>query len=61
MAEKKEMLLVVSKVRAYLRSKDARMSSELVGTLNKKIHALLDDAVSRCKTNRRSTVKSQDV
>jgi len=60
-AEKKEMLLVVSKVRAYLRSKDTMMSSELVGALNKKVHILLDDAVSRCKTNRRSTVKSQDI
>jgi histone H3/H4 len=61
MAEKKEMLLVVSKVRAYLKSKDTMMSSELVGALNKKIHTLLDDAVFRCRANRRSTVKSQDI
>ena len=61
MAEKKEMLLVVSKVRAYLKSKDAMMSSELVDALNKKVHSLLDEAVSRCKANRRSTVKAQDI
>jgi len=61
MAKETEVLVVVSKVRAYLRSKDAMMSGELLEALNKKVFELLDDAVTRCKGNKRSTVKPQDI
>lgn len=61
MAEEMEVLVVASKVRAYLKSKDAMMSGELLEALNKKVYGLLDDAVARCKGNKRSTVKPQDI
>ncbi len=56
-----EVLVVASKVRAYLKSKGVKVSSELIGALNKKLMAMLDEAVTRTKGNKRSTVKSQDV
>lgn len=56
-----EMLVVASKVRAYLKTKEAMMSGELLDALNKKVYALLDEAVARCKGNKRSTVKPQDI
>ncbi len=56
-----EMLVVASKVRAYLKTKEAMMSGELLEALNKKVYALLDEAVARCKGNKRSTVKPQDI
>lgn len=56
-----EVLVVASKVRTYLKSKGVKVSSELVGALNKKLMAILDEAVARTKGNKRSTVKSQDV
>jgi len=61
MAEEKEVLVVVSKVRAFLKSKDAMMSGDLLEALNKKVYALLEDAVIRCKGNKRATVKPQDI
>lgn len=57
-----EMVLVVaSKVRAYLKEKGAKMSGELTGALNKKLMSVLDDAAARAKGNKRTTVKPQDV
>ena len=62
MAKKqKEMLVVASKVKAYIKSKKMMTSSDSLGALNDKIHALLDDAIARTKANRRSTVKAQDL
>jgi len=62
MAKKqKEMLVVASKVKAYIKSKKMMTSSDSLAELNEKIHALLDDACARTKANRRSTVKAQDL
>jgi hypothetical protein len=54
-------LVVSSKVRAYLKSKNTKMSSDLPAALNKKLMLLLDEAAARCQGNKRSTVKPQDV
>jgi len=54
-------LVVASKVRAYLKSKNVKMSSELIGQLNHKVKAMLDDAAKRAQGNKRATVKPQDV
>lgn len=56
-----EVLVVASKVRNYLKGQGVKMSSELVESLNGKVKAMLDDAASRAKGNKRTTVKSQDV
>jgi len=56
-----EVLVVASKVRGHLKEKGVKMSGELVGALNEKVKALLDDAASRAQRNKRATVKPQDV
>lgn len=56
-----ELLVVASKVRAYLKEKDAKMSGDLPEAINKKIMTVLDDAVMRSKGNKRTTVKPQDI
>ena len=56
-----EILVVASKVRAYLKGKNVKMSGELIGALNGKVMAVLDDAAKRAQTNKRATVKPQDV
>ncbi len=56
-----EVLVVASKVRQYLKGRGVKMSGELVGTLNTKIKALLDEAANRARSNKRSTAKPQDV
>ena len=59
--EEVEVLVVASKVRAFLKSKGVKMSGELIGALNTKVRAQLDDAAGRARSNKRATVKPQDV
>ena len=60
-ASKKEVLVVASKVKAYVKSKKMMTSSDAVAGLSDKVYALLDDAIARTKANKRSTVKPQDL
>ena len=60
-AAKKDVLVVSSKVKAYIRSKKMMCSSDAIGALSDKIHCILDAAMARTKANKRSTVKPQDL
>ncbi|MHC4509156.1 MAG: hypothetical protein ACYTAO_09385 [Planctomycetota bacterium] len=57
----KEVLVVTSKVKAYNKSKSMMTSSDTVTALSDKVCAILDEATTRAKANRRSTVKPQDL
>ncbi len=57
----KEVLVVASKVKAYVKSKQMKTSSDAITALSDKVCVILDDAVARTKANRRSTVKAQDL
>ena len=57
----KEMLVVASKVRAYIKGKGMLTSGELLEALNGCVHSCLDDAIKRAQANKRSTVKAQDL
>ena len=61
MANKKEMLVVASKVKAYIKSKKMMTSSEALGAISDKVYGMLDGAIVRTKANRRSTVKASDL
>lgn len=56
-----DMMLVGSKVKAYIKSKDGKTSGELLEEMNKALTMMLDRAVERAKLNKRTTVKAQDV
>jgi len=60
-AATKEVLVVASKVKAYVKSKGMMSSSDAVAALNDSVYALLDAAICRTQANRRSTVKPQDL
>ncbi len=57
----KEVLVVASKVKAYVKSKKMMTSSDSIGALSDQVYAMLDAAIKRTKANRRSTVKPQDL
>jgi hypothetical protein len=61
MAKKKEVLVVASKVKAYVKSKKMMTSADSVAALSDQVYAILDAAIVRTKANRRSTVKPQDL
>ncbi|MHC4884234.1 MAG: hypothetical protein ACYTGH_04025 [Planctomycetota bacterium] len=56
-----ESVLVSSKVKAYIKSKEMMTSSDALEALNCKVYCLLDAAIERAKANKRSTIKPQDV
>ena len=60
-AAKKEVLVVASKVKAHIKSKGMMTSSDAIGALNEKVYTILNQAATRTKANRRSTVKPQDL
>ncbi|MBC8470882.1 MAG: hypothetical protein H8D56_15525 [Planctomycetes bacterium] len=57
----KESLVVASKVKAYIKSKQMMTSSDALEALSDKVYSMPDDAIARTQANRRSTVKAQDL
>jgi hypothetical protein len=57
----REMLLVQSKVKEYIRSHDMMCSSDLVDALNERVAGILDDAVTRAGSNGRKTARAHDI
>ncbi len=55
------MVVVQSKVKDFIKSKEGQSSGDLVDALNKKVMGLLADAVARAKANGRTTVRPQDL
>ena len=56
-----EMMVVASKVKAFIKSKGCMTSGDALGELNCKVACLLEAAVKRTQANKRSTVKPQDL
>jgi len=61
MAKQRDSLVVASKVKAYIKSKEMMTASDSIDALSEKVYRLLDEAIERTKSNRRSTVKPQDL
>ena len=59
--KKREVLVVASKVKAYVKSKKMMASGELIPGLSEEVYALIDKAIVRCKANKRSTVGPRDL
>lgn len=57
----REVLVVASKVKDYIKSQELQSSSEVVPALSEKIYSLLDAAMERTRTNNRATVRPHDL
>jgi histone H3/H4 len=57
----REVLVVGSKVKAYVKSKGAMSSGELVPSLSEQVYGLIDKAIARAQGNKRSTVQPKDL
>ncbi len=60
-AKGKEILVVASKVKAYVKGKKMMTAADSIGALSDRIYCILDCACERTKANRRSTLKPQDL
>ena len=59
--QKREPLIVASKMKAYIRGQGMMSSSEAVEAISEHVYNMLDAAIARAKANRRSTVRAQDL
>jgi histone H3/H4 len=58
--EKKEVLVVMSKVKAYIKAAGLLTSSTVADALSDKIKALCDAAIANAKKDKRKTVMDKD-
>lgn len=56
-----ETIVVVSKVKEYVKTKGMQTSETAVEALSNSVRELLDKAVARAKDNGRQTVKDRDI
>lgn len=56
-----ETLIVVSKVKDYIKKKGCQTASDSIPALSKEVTKLLDKAIERVRANGRQTVKPQDL
>lgn len=56
-----ETMIVVSKVKEYIKSKGCQTAGDSIPALSKEVTKLIDKACERVKANGRQTVKPQDL
>lgn len=57
----REILVVISKVKEYVKKKEMQTSETAVEALSEAVYELLDKAVLRAKENGRQTIKDRDI
>ncbi|MCB9554917.1 MAG: hypothetical protein H6707_02355 [Deltaproteobacteria bacterium] len=57
----RDVLVVASKVKDYIREQGLQSSADVVPALSEKIYDLLDEAAARTQNNSRVTVRSHDL
>lgn len=57
----REVLVVASKVKEYVKSVGLQSSGDVVPALSDKVYDMLDAAAKRTEENRRSTVRPHDL
>ena len=60
-AKSREVLVVASKVKQYIKNCNMNTSAEAIGQLSDRVYMMLDEAATRTKANGRKTVKAQDI
>lgn len=61
MAEQRENLIVVSKVKEYVKKKGFMTSADAIPALSDAVYNMIDKAIQRTKDNGRQTIKPQDI
>jgi hypothetical protein len=59
--KEREMLVVASKVKAFVKSKGMMTASDSLPALNECIYKCLENGLCRTAANKRSTLKPQDL
>jgi len=57
----RDVLVVASKIREYVKSNDCNTSGEFIGELSNTVYDLIDKAIDRAQGNNRKTIQAKDV
>jgi hypothetical protein len=57
----RDVLVVASKIREYVKSNDCNTSGEFIGELSNTVYDLIDKAISRAQGNNRKPIQAKDV
>lgn len=57
----REVLVVGSKVKEYVRGKQLMASGDLLPAISERVYEMLDRAAERVEANKRSTMRPQDL
>ena len=57
----RDVLVVASKIREYVKNNDCNTSGEFIGELSNTVYDLIDKAISRAQGNNRKTIQAKDV
>ncbi len=62
MSDNKEILVVASKIKKYIKQKsNFNSSNSMLGALSNKVRELCDSAIENARNNKRKTVKDKDI
>ncbi|MHC4662907.1 MAG: hypothetical protein ACYS8W_14600 [Planctomycetota bacterium] len=61
MAKKRDVLVVGTKVKNYIKGRKMKSSGDLAEALSEQLYALIDKAIARTKANKRGTVQPRDL
>jgi hypothetical protein len=59
--KKRESLVVGSKCKDFIRSKNLMAAGDLLDAISDKVYAMLEEASSRVEANKRSTMRPHDL
>ena len=60
-AAQREPLIVTSKVKAFIKSQNMMSGVEAIEALNAKVYDIVEEAMERAQSNKRSTLKPKDL
>lgn len=60
-AKKAVLLVVASKVRAYVKDQDMRIGADAMAQLSIGVEKLINDAITAARNERRQTIKDRDI
>jgi histone H3/H4 len=60
--EKKEVLVIASKIKNYIKTtSDMKCSAKVIDVLSDKVRELCDEAIANAKSDKRKTVQDKDL
>ena len=61
MSSEQEVLVISSKVKAYIKNADLKCSASVIDALSDRVRAICDAAIANAREEKRKTVQDKDI